>query len=300
MEPPDTTLIEGMGNEVTVVVGMVVLVLALILAWLSTYVADAGNSQLLHTIVAGGDTSVLCLGHVEHLVRGPGTSEPAEPTHLEECTEEKAGEEGGGGDSAGEPGAGGGAEPGLEHLLDIQGLPNQATSGEGRSPEASLRSEGSTHLLPNPGLINVQLKFLNDTEELAVSRPEDTMGTFKSKYFPGQENQMKLIYQGRLLQDTARTLRSLNITDNCVIHCHRSPPGPTASGPSSLPTSPTTEPPGLSFNVGSLMVPAFVVLLDVVWYFHINYRQFFTEPATVSLVGVTVSFSFLVLGMYGR
>ncbi|XP_068936123.1 transmembrane and ubiquitin-like domain-containing protein 2 isoform X2 [Petaurus breviceps papuanus] len=273
MEPPDTTLIEGMGNEVTVVVGMVVLVLALILAWLSTYVADAGNSQLLHTIVAGGDTSVLCLGHVEHLVRGPGTSEPAEPTHLEEC---------------------------LEHLLDIQGLPNQATSGEGRSPEASLRSEGSTHLLPNPGLINVQLKFLNDTEELAVSRPEDTMGTFKSKYFPGQENQMKLIYQGRLLQDTARTLRSLNITDNCVIHCHRSPPGPTASGPSSLPTSPTTEPPGLSFNVGSLMVPAFVVLLDVVWYFHINYRQFFTEPATVSLVGVTVSFSFLVLGMYGR
>ncbi|XP_020853470.1 transmembrane and ubiquitin-like domain-containing protein 2 isoform X4 [Phascolarctos cinereus] len=299
MEPPDTTLIEGVGNEVTVVVGVVVLVLALVLAWLSTYVADAGSSQLLGTIVAAGDTSVLRLGHVEHLVGGPGTSEPAEPTHLEEGTEEKSEEEGGG-DSAGEPGAGGGVEPGLDHLLDIQGLPNRAASGEGSSPEASLRSEGSTHLLPNPGLINVRLKFLNDTEELAVARPEDTVGTLKSKYFPGQESQMKLIYQGRLLQDPARTLRSLNITDNCVIHCHRSPPGPTVSGPSALPTSPTTEPPGLSVSVGSLMVPVFVVLLGVVWYFRINYRQFFTAPATVSLVGVTVFFSFLVFGMYGR
>ncbi|KAM9000145.1 transmembrane and ubiquitin-like domain-containing protein 2 isoform X2 [Sarcophilus harrisii] len=299
MEPPDTTLIEGVGNEVTVVVGVVVLVLALVLAWLSTYVADAGSSQLLGTIVAAGDTSVLRLGHVEHLVGGPGTSEPAEPAHLEEGTEEKAEEEGGGG-SAGEPGAGGGVEPGLDHLLDIQGLPTRAASGEGSRPEASLRSEGSTHLLPNTDLINVRLKFLNDTEELAVARPEDTVGTLKSKYFPGQESQMKLIYQGRLLQDPARTLRSLNITDNCVIHCHRSPPGPATSGPSTLPTSPTTEPPGLSVNVGSLMVPVFVVLLGVVWYFRINYRQFFTAPATVSLVGVTVFFSFLVFGMYGR
>lgn len=122
-----------------------------------------------------------------------------------------------------------------------------------------------------------------------------------SKYFPGQESQMKLIYQGRLLQDPARTLRSLNITDNCVIHCHRSPPGSAVPGPSaSLAPSSATEPPSLGVSVGSLMVPVFVVLLGVVWYFRINYRQFFTAPATVSLVGVTVFFSFLVFGMYGR
>jgi hypothetical protein len=48
------------------------------------------------------------------------------------------------------------------------------------------------------------------------------------------------------------------------------------------------------------MVPVFVVLLGVVWYFRINYRQFFTGPATISLVGVTVFFSILVFGMYGR
>lgn len=112
---------------------------------------------------------------------------------------------------------------------------------------------------------------------------------------------MKLIYQGRLLQDPARTLRSLNITNNCVIHCHRSPPGSAVPGPSaSLASTSATEPPSLGVSVGSLMVPVFVVLLGVVWYFRINYRQFFTAPATVSLVGVTVFFSFLVFGMYGR
>ncbi|XP_047701748.1 transmembrane and ubiquitin-like domain-containing protein 2 isoform X1 [Prionailurus viverrinus] len=302
MELSDVTLIEGVGNEVTVVAGVVVLILALVLAWLSTYVADSGSNQLLGTIVSAGDTSVLHLGHVDHLVPGQGTPEPTELPHPSEGNDEKAEEAGeGGGDPTGEPGAGGGVEPSLEHLLDIQGLTKRQAGPEGSSPEAPLRPEDGSCLPPSPGLINVRLKFLNDTEELAVARPEDTVGALKSKYFPGQESQMKLIYQGRLLQDPARTLRSLNITDNCVIHCHRSPPGSAVPGPSvSLAPSSATEPPSLGVSVGSLMVPVFVVLLGVVWYFRINYRQFFTAPATVSLVGVTVFFSFLVFGMYGR
>ncbi|XP_021566310.1 transmembrane and ubiquitin-like domain-containing protein 2 isoform X2 [Carlito syrichta] len=301
MERSDVTLIEGVGNEVMVVAGVVVLILALVLAWLSTYVADSGSNQLLGTIVSAGDTSVLHLGHVDHLVAGQSTPEPAELPHPSEGSEEKAEEAGeGGGDSAGEAGARGGVEPSLEHLLDIQVLPKRPAGTESSSPKAPPRSEDGSCLPASPGLINLRLKFLNDTEELAVARPEDTVGALKSKYFPGQESQIKLIYQGRLLQDPARTLCSLNITDNCVIHCHRSPPGATVPGPSASLAPSATEPPSLGVSVGSLMVPVFVVLLGVVWYFRINYRQFFTAPATVSLVGVTVFFSFLVFGMYGR
>ncbi|XP_037665182.1 transmembrane and ubiquitin-like domain-containing protein 2 isoform X3 [Choloepus didactylus] len=265
MELSDVTLIEGVGNEVTVVAGVVVLILALVLAWLSTYVADNGSNQLLGTIVSAGETSVLHLGHVDHLVSGQGTPESTEPPHPSEVNDEKAEEaDEGGGDSMGEPGAGSDVEPSLEHLLDIQGLPKRQAGPESSSPEAPLRPEDNTCLPPSPGLINVRLKFLNDTEELAVARPEDTVGALKSKYFPGQESQMKLIYQGRLLQDPACTLRSLNITDNCVIHCHRSPPGSAVPGtPASLGHSSATEPPNLGVNVGSLMVPVFVVLLGV-------------------------------------
>uniref|UniRef100_A0A8I6A9G1 Transmembrane and ubiquitin-like domain containing 2 n=1 Tax=Rattus norvegicus TaxID=10116 RepID=A0A8I6A9G1_RAT len=272
MELSDVTLIEGVGNEVMVLLG---------------------------TIVSAGDTSVLHLGHVDQLVN-QGTPEPTEHPHPSGGSDDKAEETSdSGGDTTGEPGARGDMEPSLEHLLDIQGLPKRQAGLESSRPEASLGLDDSTCLSPSPSLINVRLKFLNDTEELAVARPEDTVGTLKSKYFPGQESQMKLIYQGRLLQDPARTLSSLNITNNCVIHCHRSPPGAAVSGPSTSLT-PTTEQSSLGVNVGSLMVPVFVVLLGVVWYFRINYRQFFTAPATVSLVGVTVFFSFLVFGMYGR
>ncbi|NWX09629.1 TMUB2 protein, partial [Caloenas nicobarica] len=147
---------------------------------------------------------------------------------------------------------------------------------------------------PGPGLITVRLKFLNDTEQVAVVRPEDTVGGLKSKFFPGQESQMRFIYRGQLLQDQGRTLRSLHVTDNCVIHCHRSrraaaPPIPSTAVPTTgiLPVS-----------AGSLVLPAVVLVLVVVWYCRINYRQLFTAPATVSLIGVTVLCSFLAFGLY--
>ncbi|NXT58496.1 TMUB2 protein, partial [Pluvianellus socialis] len=149
------------------------------------------------------------------------------------------------------------------------------------------------------GLIKIRLKFLNETEEVAVVRPEDTVGGLKSKYFPGQESQMKFIYRGQLLQDQGRTLRSLHITDNCVIHCHRSrsaTAAATAVLPDPVPAVPTAG--GLPLSAGNLLLPAVMMVLGVVWYFHINYRQLFTAPATVSLIGVTVLFSFLAFGMY--
>ncbi|NXN16074.1 TMUB2 protein, partial [Indicator maculatus] len=154
------------------------------------------------------------------------------------------------------------------------------------------------------GLIKIRLKFLNDTEEVAEVRPEDTVGVLKSKYFPGQESQMKFIYRGQLLQDQGQTLRSLRITDNCVIHCHRtatattSLPDPTAAA-ATTPTT-TTASSSLPLGAGNLLVPAVMVVLAVFWYFRINYRQLFSAPATVSLIGVTVLFSFLMFGMYGQ
>ena len=128
---------------------------------------------------------------------------------------------------------------------------------------------------------------------------------------------MKLIYQGQLLQDPKRTLSSLNITHNSVIHCHvcqllaaaeaepedeeeSGVPPPGGGGGVRWGVSGGVRAAGVALSTSSLVVPVFVVILAVVWYFRINYRQFFTAPATISLVGVTVFFSFLVFGMHGR
>ncbi|KAM6042481.1 LOW QUALITY PROTEIN: transmembrane and ubiquitin-like domain-containing protein 2 [Theristicus caerulescens] len=300
MEPPAATFIRGVGDEVTVVAGVVVLVLALVLAWLSTYVADSSN-QLLGTIVAAGDAAVIRLGPVERYVGTAGAAESLEPPRAPENPEEKTEEEGGAASGpAAEQGAGGShPDPGLERLLDIRSLPERTSAAEPSAP-------GSPGEPPAPGgsdlcsgLIKIRLKFLNETEEVAVVRPEDTVGGLKSKYFPGQESQMKFIYRGQLLQDQGRTLRSLHITDNCVIHCHRSRSAAAATAlPDPAAAAPDTS--GFPLGVGNLMVPAVMVVLAVIWYLRINYRQLFTAPATISLIGVTVLFSFLVFGMYGQ
>ncbi|NXV82395.1 TMUB2 protein, partial [Atlantisia rogersi] len=146
------------------------------------------------------------------------------------------------------------------------------------------------------GLIKIRLKFLNDTEQVALVRPEDTVGGLKSKHFPGQESQMKLIYRGQLLQDQGRTLRSLRITDNCVIHCHRSHNTLTTATPTAAatPPEPGAAAGGLPLRLGAALVPAAVLALAVLWYFRVNSRQLFSA---VSLIGVTVLFSFLLFGM---
>ncbi|KAG9474286.1 transmembrane and ubiquitin-like domain-containing protein 2 [Eleutherodactylus coqui] len=336
MESPPPTMIEGLGDEVTVVVGIFILLLALILAWLSTYVAE-GNDPLLGSLIPTGRREPL-LG-----LSNPVPPSP-EPPRVVEPQVEKPEE--------GEQGQGGEQDPDsenatLDQMLDIQGVPKRsqpvpptceedevpgADDAEGqdgsqgvdtsKGPEEDesketdnrmrQRSIGRDHEWRKKastvqeqsqleeGMITVRLKFLNETEELALVRPDDTIGTLKSKYFPGQEPQMKLIFQGQLLHDSTQTLRSLHITDNCVIHCHRSQATVSSSpvGPESGGTS--QEHAGLTPPIGNLMIPVFVVMLALIWYFRINYRQFFTAPATVSLVGVTVFFSFLVFGMYGR
>jgi len=143
-----------------------------------------------------------------------------------------------------------------------------------------------------------------------------------SRYFWGREQQVKLIYRGQLLQDPRRTLVSLNIAHNSVIHCHVCQPlvpsvPEQEEGEGSLISRPDPgvgvprrrggggisgglRAAGVALSTSSLVVPVFVVVLAVVWYFRINYRQFFTAPATFSLAGVTVFFSFLVFGMHGR
>ncbi|CAN8202360.1 unnamed protein product [Coccothraustes coccothraustes] len=277
MEPPAAPLIAGVGDEVTLVAGLAVLALALVLAWLSTYVAE-GSSQLLGT----GDAAVIRLGPLPPYAGPAGAAEAPEPPGSPEGAEEKAEEEGEAaarGDSGSAPDAG----------LDVRSLARAP-------PEPGAPGTGDAC----PGLIKIRLKFLNDTEEVAVARPEDTVGILKSKYFPGQESQMKLIYRGQLLQDQARTLRSLRITDNCVIHCHRSRGAGAATPalPEPGPAGPAA--PGLPLGGGTLMVPTVMVVLALGWYFRINYRQLFTAPATVSLIGVTVLVTFLAFGVYGQ
>uniref|UniRef100_A0AAZ3PQL4 Ubiquitin-like domain-containing protein n=1 Tax=Oncorhynchus tshawytscha TaxID=74940 RepID=A0AAZ3PQL4_ONCTS len=289
---------DGMGDEVAAVSGVLLLVLALVLAWLSTTI-----------LTVGAHASLIGLGGHESYSGGPPSADTPEqqtppPSQENKPEEGEPGSEREDGEITGEGTAG----AGVDLLLNIQGKKPQTyqpDDDEDDEEEDDYEEEDKVQKL-SPVVsctsITVRLKFLNDTEEVAVLSPQDTVGLLKSKHFSGRERQIKLIYQGQLLQDPKRTLLSLNISHNSVIHCHvsqvlreASPEEAARSGASA-----GIRAAGLALSTSSLVVPVFVVMLAVVWYFRINYRQFFTAPATISLVGVTVFFSFLIFGMHSR
>ncbi|XP_023684945.1 transmembrane and ubiquitin-like domain-containing protein 2 [Paramormyrops kingsleyae] len=310
------TLLDGVSDEVTVAGGVVLLSLALVLAWLSTHVVERGDHILGTILTVGAHASLIGLGGHDAYIGGPPGADTTEPQAPDPVQEDKPEDEDLGQEGAVEAaGEGAALEASVDQLLNIQGLRKRAGAISG---DPALQPEGEEDVereedspagrISGPD-ITVRLKFLNDTEELAVLKPQDTISLLKSKYFSGQEQQIKLIFQGQLLQDPKRTLLSLNITHNSVIHCHVSQAQQESGSEGGARTAVEPVGPGvgqraggmgLALSTGSLVVPVFVVMLAVVWYFRINYRQFFTAPATVSLVGVTIFFSFLIFGMYSR
>ncbi|XP_038131347.1 transmembrane and ubiquitin-like domain-containing protein 1 [Cyprinodon tularosa] len=239
-------LIEGVGDEVTLLFSFLLLLMVLLLAWVSTRTADP--PEQLFTSSTGPtpspqDTPLTPSGSAGPLSEAP----PTGPSAQEEAESEERG---------------GARRPGGESERNMV----------------------------------VRLKFLNDTERTAQVQPQDTIGYIKRTYFAGQEQQVRLIYQGQLLQDDAQTLASLNLVHNCVLHCHIS----QSAGQGAVGGPRPGDQVQVALNVGSLMVPLLVLMLSVLWYCQIQYRQFFTAPATASLVGITIFLSLVAFGVYRR
>lgn len=165
-----------------------------------------------------------------------------------------------------------------EQLRSNHRTPSDTLKGEPGPGIQGSRSPGGLLLLPGSSLTLLLFCFF------FVCRT----------YFAGQEQQVRLIYQGQLLQDDSRTLASLNLAHNCVLHCHISQHVDQGGVVGGRPTDQVQ----VALNVGSMMVPLLVLMLSVLWYCQIQYRQFFTAPATASLVGVTIFLSLVAFGVY--
>ncbi|XP_065486168.1 transmembrane and ubiquitin-like domain-containing protein 1 [Caloenas nicobarica] len=249
-------LIEGVGDEVTVLFALLLVAVVLGLAWASTRAPEpAAPPRAAAALPEEGPPAAP--GPVPHKAPAAGAAAAAP--------------EGAGGLAAGlRPRAG--AAP-------AQGPPAEEDGG------------------PAEPTMVLRLKFLNDTERLARVRPGDTVGALKRAHFPGQEQQVRLIYQGQLLRDDAQSLAALHLGHNSVLHCHISQhsPAPAPAGPHA-----SADPVHAALNVGSLMLPLFVLMLAVIWYCQLQYRHVFTATATTFLAGLTLLFSFMAFTMYRR
>ncbi|XP_059915173.1 transmembrane and ubiquitin-like domain-containing protein 1 [Gadus macrocephalus] len=294
-------LIEGVGDEVTLLFGLLLVLMVLVLAWASTHTAETAESIFSPPTAASASSSLeqhatlaaTTTTTTTTVSSDAGSQTLAPPPGEEGKTDGVEGERSAGGGNGGEGGAADAAGEGEEAGEDGG---ERSVLGDGlRRREAVAPQETGGEGQGQRNMV-VRLKFLNDTERLAQVEPQDTIGYIKRTYFAGQEHQVRLIYQGQLLQNDAQTLASLNLAHNCVLHCHIS----QHAARSTPVGAPPTHQVQVALNVGSLMVPLFLLMLSVLWYCQIQYRHFFTAPATASLVGVTIFFSLVAFSVYRR
>nr|XP_033790506.1 transmembrane and ubiquitin-like domain-containing protein 1 [Geotrypetes seraphini]XP_033790507.1 transmembrane and ubiquitin-like domain-containing protein 1 [Geotrypetes seraphini]XP_033790508.1 transmembrane and ubiquitin-like domain-containing protein 1 [Geotrypetes seraphini] len=259
-------VIEGVGDEVTVLFALIFCVLLLTLAWFSTHSSEWGTAPSPASLTSDGPVQ--------------NSPQPAAELVLQEDTT------GSDVDTF---------SAGLRHR-GAPASPENEDSSSGNHPSEILPATPDSTAPGSAETIVLRLKFLNDTERLIRVRLEDTINALKRTFFPGQEQRVRLIYQGQLLQDDAQTVSSLHLSNNSVLHCyisqHATPPMPTGTA--------ATDQAQASLNMGNLMMPLFLFMLALLWYCQIEYQQYFTPFATVCLASVTVVFGFMAFSVYRR
>lgn len=168
-------LIEGVGDDVTLLFGVVFLLLILVLAWASTHTAEPPDH-----LVSSSPGSVPS-AEPESQETHPPSDITSPPRSSREDDKTEAGPE------RGAEGHGDNEEAaGEESLLGADGLRHRDVPGPSLSTQPPASASSATQASTSEDVPNnternmvLRLKFLNDTERIAQVNPEDTIGYIK-------------------------------------------------------------------------------------------------------------------------
>ncbi|CAL8143181.1 unnamed protein product [Orchesella dallaii] len=185
---------------------------------------------------------------------------------------------------------------------------------DGSSHSASAQSKTNAGSSTEGDDVKFTIKFLNDTQMDVTSQLSEKIVDFKRRHFATEMSENKtvrLIFNGRVLDNDAKTLREFGIFDQCVVHClivnrqqnqDQSRSGGT-SGSSTGAQGDST--PGNVRRVVGLPEPgmffvAFIgIFLVFLWFICLHFGQhLFTQSAVVSLTVLTAIFLIGIVACY--
>lgn len=172
-------LIEGVGDEVTLLFGVVFLVLVLVLAWASTHTVEPPEHLLSPSPGTAPSTDT---DSQETLPPGNTDSSPG---HVRENDKSEPATEAGAQGQSPDGSMAGGGEGGLleEAQIGRDGLRHREAAGPSSLTPAGTPSatQPTAEEAPSDTQRNMvlRLKFLNDTERMAQVNPQDTIGYIK-------------------------------------------------------------------------------------------------------------------------
>ncbi|XP_059486753.1 transmembrane and ubiquitin-like domain-containing protein 1 [Neocloeon triangulifer] len=156
------------------------------------------------------------------------------------------------------------------------------------------------------GSIRIRLKYLNDEQKLVQGRLTEPLGDFKRRHFDlelSANKLVRLIFNGQVLARDTASLEEHGLFDNCVIHCLVHQPRNVTSntaGSTEGNTAPNREEQREAnesngghmlerreIDLGTLLYVILPVLIGLAWYLRYVYSQYFTNTASVALIGLT-------------
>jgi hypothetical protein len=198
----------------------------------------------------------------------------------------------------------------LEELVNSNLVTSNMNRGYNAGPKNdSVPAEASRSSASD---VRITLKFLNDTQLEVTTQLSEKIADFKRRHFASEisENKtIRLIFNGRVLDNDGKTLQEAGIFDQCVVHClivtpqvnqhrsHATSQNDRREGRQHHVESGNSPREGL--EPGMFFVSVLGILLIFLWFtcFHFG-QQLFTQSAVVSLVVLTAVFVIGLVALY--
>nr|XP_039267568.1 transmembrane and ubiquitin-like domain-containing protein 1 [Styela clava] len=284
-------LIDGIGDEVTVLLGVLVAVFVVIVSWLSTRVSDSSGTT--ESFQNSQQTSAT----VENQTHS-ASAQPNVPTEAVQTEESSSNSDASGStqDESVVSNSSPNDAPVLRHRILHDAQASAQTPPTQESPTSSTAEGGAS--------ITIRLKFMDETIQTVKANPDETLENFMSRQFTSDtRNRYRLIYRGQVLRDQSRTLRQFNLVGDTtgenptipMIHCFLSPATPVNEAGVNMASSASQQMQMVAeeLHIGSFMLPILGFALASLWYLCIFHTSLFSIQSIVSIVG----FSFLYIAL---
>jgi hypothetical protein len=264
-------LIDGIGNDVTILIACIVVLISLVLAWMSTHVQPIQNQQAQYQ---------------NNLNRQEQVSTPVVETTSPESTAENNSD-------------------GASNLSSSQDSSSTQSPPPTSPSSKTSKEKGSSSSASGPShRFSLRLKFLDDTQQLIQCSSNDKIRDLRHNFPSETAHRYRLIFGGQVLRDD-RTLEQYGIRrqlapDNSeiipVIHCFLS----NSPEPRRGPTSASDQ---IQQNVGELhmghfFLPLLGSMLTMLWYICIFHTSLFTVPSIFGIVGLTCFYAIILVNRF--
>jgi hypothetical protein len=169
----------------------------------------------------------------------------------------------------------------------------ELTSDSAQSEQNRVVDEGSQQ---EP--IKIRCQFLDETSLQVDTRLTESLSGLKTRHLiphlrlnPSNGDNVRLIFNGRVLQGETITLAEAGVGNNCVIHClvHRNTPDNEAEGIPRRNANRNENVVDISdLDLSNVCYPLLGSVLMAIWWCQVVYAHYFTMTSTLSLVSLTV------------